>query len=340
MYLTSRLRSAALAAVFISLICLLSSSLAVAQDDEVSLSSEADRLTYEILELKTRQRAAQSEREALLAELAQLDVDITAAETEMEALTAELEECQTAYNASLRTLYIRGEVTELEVLLGARELEEMWEDTTYLDRIVQSDTDALERLKAKISEVDLLKRDLRDQHTRQQRVAETLDEDFVASQIAALETRLSEVNASLRAAGGSGEERRQPVSDAPSPGWTVPAPGQLLNRVPSMPPLSDFERTGMVYSGYTTCYGEEFQGSPTASGVIFNMYDFTCAHRTLPFGTWLLVTFRGRQTIVQVNDRGPFVPGRVLDLSYGSAQSIGLDGVQWTEFEILIPRGD
>ncbi|RJP31304.1 MAG: septal ring lytic transglycosylase RlpA family protein [Actinobacteria bacterium] len=95
----------------------------------------------------------------------------------------------------------------------------------------------------------------------------------------------------------------------------------------------------MTYAGYTTCYGEEFHGKSTASGVIFNMYDFTCAHRTLPFGTWLLVTFRGGQTIVQVNDRGPFVPGRVLDLSYGSARSIGLDGVQWTEFEILVPKG-
>ena len=69
------------------------------------------------------------------------------------------------------------------------------------------------------------------------------------------------------------------------------------------------------------------------------MYDFTCAHRSLPFGTWLLVKYNGGHVIVQVNDRGPFVPGRVLDLSFGAARSIGLDGVQWTEFEIIVPKG-
>jgi len=119
----------------------------------------------------------------------------------------------------------------------------------------------------------------------------------------------------------------------------LPPPGRLLDRVPVMPPLSDFERTGIVFSGYTTYYGAEWHGKPTSSGVIYNMYDYTCAHRTLPFGTWLLVTYQGRQVIVQVNNRGPFVPGRVLDLSWAAAQSIGLDGVKWTEFEVIVPRG-
>jgi len=97
-----------------------------------------------------------------------------------------------------------------------------------------------------------------------------------------------------------------------------------------------------VYSTeYVTAswYGPEFHGRPTASGEIFNMYDLTCAHRTLPFGTRLRVTNpeNGRSVIVTVNDRGPFVRGRDLDLSYGAARAIGLveKGVGIVKIEYL-----
>ena len=70
-------------------------------------------------------------------------------------------------------------------------------------------------------------------------------------------------------------------------------------------------------------YGNE-SGSKTASGQRFNQNAMTCAHRTLPFGTKLRVTHGGRSVIVTVNDRGPFIRGRVLDLSTGAARAIGL----------------
>jgi peptidoglycan hydrolase CwlO-like protein len=337
MYAMKRWHVALLAVSLTVLLFMYSAPSVNAAGERDSLEAEADRLTYEIIELKARHRAAQEERDALIAELEGLDLSIAAAENEVGKLTNELAECQRAYDESLRTLYKRGDVSELEVLLGARELEEVWEDTAYFERILQSEVDNLDRLKSKLSELELEERDLRDKRVKRQRISEALDAELIEQRIGELEARLSNVNASLRALNGGNGERLQPAPDPPA--WTVPDPGELLDRIPSQPPLSDFERTRMVYSGYTTCYGAEFHGSPTASGVIFNMYDFTCAHRTLPFGTWLLVTFRGRQTIVQVNDRGPFVPGRVLDLSFGAAQSIGLDGVQWAEFEILIPKG-
>src|SRR5919199_2297501 len=74
----------------------------------------------------------------------------------------------------------------------------------------------------------------------------------------------------------------------------------------------------------TTYYGEELAGNPTASGEPFNPYDLTAAHPYLPFGTMLTVAYNGRSVTVRVNDRGPFVPGRGLDLSLGAAQIIGL----------------
>jgi rare lipoprotein A len=71
-------------------------------------------------------------------------------------------------------------------------------------------------------------------------------------------------------------------------------------------------------------YGAELAGNPTASGEPFNPYDFSAAHPYLPFGTLLTVTNNGRSVNVRVNDRGPHVPGRGLDLSLGAAQAIGL----------------
>jgi len=82
---------------------------------------------------------------------------------------------------------------------------------------------------------------------------------------------------------------------------------------------------GRSFSGVASFYGNE-SGSKTASGQRFNQSAMTAAHRSLPFGTKLRVTHKGRSVIVTINDRGPFIKGRVLDLSKGAARAIGLTG--------------
>lgn len=84
--------------------------------------------------------------------------------------------------------------------------------------------------------------------------------------------------------------------------------------------------TGRTFSGMASYYGNE-SGSRTASGQRMNANAMTAAHRTLPFGTQVRVTHRDRSVIVTINDRGPFIRGRVLDLSTGAARAIGLTGV-------------
>src|SRR6476620_867185 len=82
---------------------------------------------------------------------------------------------------------------------------------------------------------------------------------------------------------------------------------------------------GRSFSGVASFYGNE-SGSKTASGQRFNQNLMTAAHRSLPFGTKLRVTHGGRSVVVTVNDRGPFIRGRVLDLSTGAARAVGLTG--------------
>jgi rare lipoprotein A len=78
--------------------------------------------------------------------------------------------------------------------------------------------------------------------------------------------------------------------------------------------------------GYASWYGKEYHGRKTSSGEIYDMYAFTAAHRTLPLGSEIRVTNleNGKEVDVRINDRGPFVDGRIIDLSYNSAKRIDM----------------
>src|ERR1039457_6977493 len=94
--------------------------------------------------------------------------------------------------------------------------------------------------------------------------------------------------------------------------------------------------------GTASWYGEYFVGKPTASGEDYDMYDMTAAHPTLPLGSYVRVTNlrNGRAVVVKVNDRGPIVPGRIIDLSYGAAQVLQFKqrGLQRVRLDLVDPR--
>jgi len=79
-------------------------------------------------------------------------------------------------------------------------------------------------------------------------------------------------------------------------------------------------------SGVASWYGPGFHGRTTANGERYDMHGLTAAHKTLPFGTKVKVTNSrtGRSVVVRINDRGPFTRGRVIDLSRGAAEAIGI----------------
>lgn len=92
--------------------------------------------------------------------------------------------------------------------------------------------------------------------------------------------------------------------------------------------------------GLASWYGRRFHGRPTASGEPYDMYAMTAAHRTLPIPSYVRVTnlANGRSVVVRINDRGPFHPGRIIDLSYTAAYKLGLlDKVGMVEVELLRP---
>ena len=94
---------------------------------------------------------------------------------------------------------------------------------------------------------------------------------------------------------------------------------------------------GAAKAEIATYYGQEFAGRRTASGEKFNPSAMTAAHRTLPFGTRVRVTNsrNGSSIIVRINDRGPFVKGRAIDLSSGAARAIGMASTADVRIEVI-----
>jgi rare lipoprotein A len=96
-----------------------------------------------------------------------------------------------------------------------------------------------------------------------------------------------------------------------------------------------------VQYGVASWYGKDFHGKPTSSGEIYDMYQLTCAHKTLPLGTTVMVTNmeNGRSLELKVNDRGPFVKERIIDLSYAAAKILGVweKGTSLVKVEVIGP---
>ncbi len=112
--------------------------------------------------------------------------------------------------------------------------------------------------------------------------------------------------------------------------------GGFLNSHAAPPEMA--KATSATEVGIASYYADKYHGRPTASGEVFNMNDLTAAHRTLPFGTRVRVTQldNNRSVIVRINDRGPFIEGRVIDLSRAAAEQLQFTRAGLTKVRVEI----
>ena len=106
---------------------------------------------------------------------------------------------------------------------------------------------------------------------------------------------------------------------------------------------SSFNKSKKVYKGISSYYGPKFHGKLTANGEIFDMYGVTAAHKEFPFNTMVRVTNEnnGKSLMIRINDRGPYVGGRILDCSFGAAKKLGFVGEGTASVKIkVIEWGD
>jgi rare lipoprotein A len=123
------------------------------------------------------------------------------------------------------------------------------------------------------------------------------------------------------------EEASPKVEPIPSGAPNAP---YVINGERYVPATRD---VAMQQVGLASWYGKPFHGRKTANGEIYNMHRMTAAHKTMPLPSYALVRHRdnGREVIVRINDRGPFIKGRVIDLSYAAAKALGIEGLAQVE---------
>ena len=102
---------------------------------------------------------------------------------------------------------------------------------------------------------------------------------------------------------------------------------------------SSFKKSKKVYKGISSYYGPKFHGKLTANGEIFDMYGVSAAHKEFPFNTVVRVTNEknGKSLLIRINDRGPYIAGRILDCSFGAAKKLGFvgEGTAKVKIEVL-----
>lgn len=129
------------------------------------------------------------------------------------------------------------------------------------------------------------------------------------------------------------QSQARPSIFVPAPLAAISRPARRASRGglrTALPPLQYVTKTvavGSTFSGQASWYGGSFQGRRTADGERFNTDDLTAASKTLAFGTRLRVCRHSRCVVVRINDRGPYVAGRILDLSRAARNALGYDGV-------------
>ena len=100
-----------------------------------------------------------------------------------------------------------------------------------------------------------------------------------------------------------------------------------------------FDKSKKIFKGISSYYGPKFHGKLTANGEIFDMYGITAAHKEIPFNTIVRVTNEnnGKTQIIRINDRGPYVDGRILDCSFGAAKKLGFvnEGTAPVKIEVI-----
>lgn len=126
-------------------------------------------------------------------------------------------------------------------------------------------------------------------------------------------------------------------------------PGATKVKPPAASPISSSKAVSKpgkqlrkAQVGQASWYGKAFHGRPTASGEEYDMFQLTAAHRSLPLGTYVKVTNlrNGKWAVLKVNDRGPYVGDRILDVSYGAAQALNFRGrgIEKVKVEVVEPQ--
>jgi rare lipoprotein A len=297
------------------------------------------------------EREVEEHRAELVALEERIDVTNLRIYRQQEALAdarAHMAQKRDVFEMRVIRMYKSRSTNPMAILLTSDSISDFYARALMLARIARQDRSALSEAALATSEAeyeaayldDLKAQDLALRHETQLRTEQLA---LALKEQQQLVERLTEeerkrLEAERAAAAAAREEWRSsslPIGSAvPLKTAMVEPYADQIYLVPEYQP-SLYKTTGRTMTAVCSWYGNEFNGRRTASGQIFNEEDFTCASRTLPFGTRLALTRNDRRIIVVVTDRGPFIAGRDLDLSKAAARALGFSGVEPVHAEFI-----
>jgi rare lipoprotein A (peptidoglycan hydrolase) len=302
------------------------------------LRARAQSIADEVTALEQRLVRLEDEETRLAAEIEKANADIGVLELQIHDTELALADAQARFVERAREAYMSATTgSDLEMILSTSDMSQLLTIAKANDNAAESDEQALvELLRARAraedaqDDIDARKQQLL---TAQARVTVIGDEmesalDARHETLVRLTDEIDELERQARI-----EARRLAAQAAAAPHAFSDLVG-AGGPAPDIP--KGFASTGVSFEGTASWYGPGFEGNPTASGEIFDPDLFTAASKELPLGTWLYVAHGSKGVVVRVNDRGPYIDGRILDLSEAAAKSIGITGLGWIKAEIII----
>ncbi|MDQ3962926.1 MAG: septal ring lytic transglycosylase RlpA family protein [Actinomycetota bacterium] len=308
--------------------------------DISELRRRAQALGDEVSALEHKRAGLVVKSKRLSERIENTTVEIGSLELEIHEANAAVDDARERYIERAIEAYKSGSTTRLALLLSARSLGELVSLAETTMQVGAADGEALAQLieardavAAAQDRVDEHKQSLLAAQAQAQGVKTEIDSTIVSRRelLAELNDEIATLEAQARAAA---------TVTAAAQGISVG--DELLKLLEPSGPApdipDDFVSTGVSFEGIASWYGPGFEGNHTANGDIFDSSLYTAASKELPLGSWLHVQHQGKGVVVLVNDRGPYVEGRILDLSQAAAASIGITGLGWVKATIIIKK--
>lgn len=304
-----------------------------AAGDLESLRDRAQRLGDAVTELERDLSALNETRDRLANEIARSSAEIGILETGVNDAEERYQEALDRYVERAVAAYKSGPTEDLALLLSTTTIDDFFTMVQVQQRAARDDQEALELLRSTKEAAERVQQEIDER--KQRLLQQSARVETLAGQIESrLNARRDVLGELTQEVERLEEVARAATADAPSPDSAFLDLLQPSGPAPGIP--EGFAGTGVTFAGIASWYGPGFEGNPTASGDIFDPTLFTAASLDLPLGTWLYVTRGGRGVVVLVNDRGPYIDDRVLDLSQAAAEAIGITGLGWVEAEVLV----
>lgn len=314
-------------------------------DDVDSLRARAQAVADRVTELEVRLKDLQARKEHLSQQIGAAGAEVGILELKLDKTERSLDAARDVVESRAVEIYKSSTTAgDIEVLLTARDMSELELIAEVQSAAAVADRSAIDDLEEVSLRTDGAQEELEEKKstlisaqaevdTIENQIEGSLDERQNA--LTALSDEIEQLQAEALSS-ALGARRAGYPSNPPAPS------GDLATRLEGTGPSDGvrppFTTTGVTFEGEASWYGPGFEGNPTANGDVYDSRLFTAASKTLPLNTYLYIEYRGRGCVVLVNDRGPYVGNRVLDLSRGTAAAIGMEhaGVGWVSAEIIV----